>query len=62
MKVTFSITFRVEILPETLSDNIKRNLTQKGILLGSMDQKAKNRPLWRELIRRKSSSATMNSK
>ena len=43
-------------------DTIKRNLAWKGILPGSWDKKANDRPLWRELIRRKSSSDTMDSK
>ena len=43
-------------------DTIKRNLAQKGIPPGSWDKKANDRPLWRELIRRKSSSDTMDSK
>ena len=42
-------------------DTIKRNLAWKGIPPGSWDKKA-NRPLWRELIGRKSSSDTMDSK
>ena len=43
-------------------DTIKRNLARKGIPPGSWDKKANDRTLWRELIRRKSSSDTMDSK
>lgn len=41
---------------------IKRNLKRKGIPQGSWDRKAQNRLLWRDLVRRKSSSDTMDSK
>ena len=43
-------------------NTIKRNLARKGISPGSWDNKANNRPLWRELIRRKLSSDMMDSK
>ena len=45
-----------------LKDTIKRNLALKGIPPGGWDKKVTSRPLWRELMRRKSSSDMMDSK